>query len=134
MSPEWGQLVFGLIFLGVGVGCWAMMEKEVRYWTRSTGTVVDMVKRSSMSSSSGSRTMHYAVVEFEASDGRQHRATSTYGLRHPPATGAVLPIRYDPADPSRVTTAPNWFRWAFSYGFGAVGLGFAVAGAVQLAA
>lgn len=135
MSPEWGQLVFGLIFLGFAVGCWALMEREVRYWTKTSGTVVDNERRSSVSSgSTGSRTMYYAVVEFAEADGRHHKTVSTYGLRQPPAVGAVVPIRYDPADPGRMTTAPNWFRWAFSYGFGAIGLGFFIAGLVQLIA
>ncbi len=135
MSPEWGQLVFGLIFLGFGIGCWAMMERDVRHWIKSAGAVVDHEKRSSVkASSSGSRTMYYAVVEFDTPDGQRHRATSTYGLRQPPPVGTTVPIRYDPADPSKATTAPNWFRWAFSYGFGAIGVGFAVAGLVQVAA
>jgi hypothetical protein len=134
MSPEWGQVVFGLIFLGFAVGCWAMMERDVRHWTKGAGTVVDHEKRRSIkASSSGSRTMYYAVVAFDAADGRNHRATSTYGLRQPPPVGATVPLRYDPADPSRTTTAPNWLRWAFSYGFGAIGLGFLVAGLVQVA-
>ncbi|MEQ8700464.1 MAG: DUF3592 domain-containing protein [Bauldia litoralis] len=132
MSNEWGLVVLGVIFLGFAIGCWAMMEKDVRHWIKSTGTVVDMVERSSISSSSGSRTMHFAVVEFETPDGQRHRATSTYGLRQPPALGAVLPIRYDAADTSRATTAPNWFRWAFSYGFGVVGLVFLVGGVAQM--
>lgn len=135
MSPEWGQVVFGLIFLGFAAGCWAMMEREVRHWTKAGGTVVDNERRSSVSSgSTGSRTMYFAVVEFDALDGQHRRSVSTYGLRQPPLVGAAVPIRCDPADPGRMTTAPNWFRWARSYGFGAIGPGFFIAGIVQLIA
>lgn len=97
-----GFAVIGLIVLAV-MGAMAVSQSRFRSRAlRTTGTIVAR-ERASSRDYSDSRPTYYSIVEFTMEDGSLIRGRSRVAS-NPPAgkIGALVPLFYDPDDPSRV--------------------------------
>lgn len=86
-------LGLGLVFMAIGV----LRRRMMRGWVRTTGVVVD--KRTGRAD--GGMPSLYPTFQWQDQDGQVHQRTSMVRQSLGPAPGKQVPIRYDPAEPSR---------------------------------
>ncbi|MBQ6374791.1 MAG: DUF3592 domain-containing protein [Clostridia bacterium] len=86
----------GGIFLCVGIAMrrrWLLKDERMR--ARSSGTIVEVVRRTSRDSAS-----FYPIVEFEADGRRISLESSSGGGRKRYYEGQAVEVRFDPDDPT----------------------------------
>lgn len=86
-------LGLGLVFVAIGM----LRARMMRGWVRTTGVVVN--KRTGRAD--GGMASLYPTFQWQDQDGQVHQRTSTVRQSLGPAPGKQVPIRYDPAEPSR---------------------------------
>lgn len=86
-------LGIGLVFLAIGV----LRRRMTLGWIRTTGVVVD--KRTGRAD--GGMPAIYPTFQWQDESGQVHQRTSMVRQSLGPAPGKRVPIRYDPAEPSR---------------------------------
>src|SRR5688572_21782051 len=120
----------GLTMLGAGITFTISTMRFMANAEHTEGEVVELVGRESTSSDGPRTTVWYPTVEY-AADGRLHTFEGRTGSR-PPAylKGAVVPVAYDPSDPStaRIASFRETHIWHIFFcvmGLGFIGAGFA---------
>lgn len=109
----------GLISMAVALGFFIHSQNFVRNATQTTGTVIEMVERSS---SEGNST-YAPVFTFTNSAGAAftiHSRSASYPPKY--RVGQSIPILYDPADPETAKTKDIFSLWGISLVCGAIGV------------
>lgn len=86
-------LGLGIVFLAIGL----LRRRMMRGWIRTTGIVVD---RRTGRADGGVRAI-YPTFQWQDKFGRMHQRTSIVRQSLAPAPGKHVPVRFDPAEPSR---------------------------------
>lgn len=96
-----GLLFMGVVFAVVGG---LVLRQEIRFQrtgVRVMGTVTG-IKEEWMSSGHHSHRTYKTVVRFSTQDGKEIETTTMVGMPSPGhRVGEVVPVIYDPADPTR---------------------------------
>ncbi|MGI8796561.1 MAG: DUF3592 domain-containing protein [Acidimicrobiia bacterium] len=137
-----GGQIAGLVFAGLGallfsIGAFWFMRVR-RFLATAVdveGTVLGHQSRRSRSTSGGSATSYYPVVQFATAEGRSVEFTDQVG-GSPPShdVGETVPVKYDPGDPEHARIATGFRLW---FGPGLIvllGVGFLVPGVIVLVA
>ncbi|MBL9119579.1 MAG: DUF3592 domain-containing protein [Phycisphaerae bacterium] len=112
-SPRAARIL-GLIFLIVGLSgqvVAGVLAIRTKLWldnaVATSGTVTELDRRRSRKS-----TTYAEHVRFTDAAGAEHEFISGLSTSHPYSVGAVVPVRYDPNDPTSAsidTAFRNWF-------------------------
>ena len=108
-------LLLGLAAMGVTLVVQGIRMRRVRssattHWTPTTGVVVDVLRRvdADMDDVNRRGPLYFHLVRYPDPSGVEHEVWTERWLRHELPRGSRLPVRFDPADPSHVTTlAPD---------------------------
>ncbi len=109
----------GLLQVGVGVGVGARTQRFVERAASAEGTVTELVRSRSSSSSSPT---YRSVVRFTAANGEPIEFESTFGS-NPPShrTGDRVTVLYDPDLPQRARIRSFGSLWFLPLIFGGLG-------------
>jgi hypothetical protein len=122
-------IVFGAIFLAVGIFGIRYDQRLRKRGKRTTGSVVDLQYQHDMNSGT-----YRPVLEFRTADGATVRAEASEGGNPPPArVGDQVPVLYDPGNPSvaEIDTFMGRGTWIAAVA-AAVGLALIVATVVHV--
>lgn len=137
-----GGQIAGLVFTGLGAGLllvgvfWiARVRRFLKAAVDTDGTVLGHQSRTSRSTSGGSSTSYYPVVQFATAEGRAVQFTDQIG-GSPPShdVGETVPVKYDPSDPGHARIATGFRLWFGPGLIGILGVGFLVPGVIVLVA
>lgn len=128
--------VWGLICVAVGCGffvsalrIYLARRKFLATAQAAAGTVVEVRVRGT-----GRNAVGVPVLEFRETGGEAHRAESWMGSGFQRfAAGQAVPVRYDPADPSRAEVDTFAVLWGLALLRAGYGLLFLLMGCVALA-
>ena len=86
-------VLLGTIFIAIGT----IRRKMMRNWVTTTGQVIN--KRGDPLA--GGLPARYPTFRWRDSSGVEHRHTSSVGASLGPRPGKLVPVKYDPRNPSR---------------------------------
>lgn len=86
-------VLLGMIFIAIGT----IRRKMMRNWVTTTGQVIN--KRGDPLA--GGMPARYPTFRWHDASGVEHRRTSSVGASLGPRPGKLVPVKYDPHNPSR---------------------------------
>ncbi|HWM90937.1 MAG TPA: DUF3592 domain-containing protein [Thermoanaerobaculia bacterium] len=128
----WGLICIavGCGFLGSALRIYVLRKQFLAGSETATGTVVEVRSRSGI----GRNAVSVPVFEFRTAGGALHRAESLMGSGFRGfEIGEILPIRYDPRDPSRAEVDSYAVLWGLAQLRTGYGVFFLLMGAVGIA-
>lgn len=127
--------VVGGFFAFTGVRTRRSWKRFMLSAVTTQAQVLDLRYRSSRSNTSGRSGYYVPLLRFALPDDRIVEAQTSYGTNPPPAQpGDVVPVRYDPANPTRVELATGLGQGGtISTFFVIFGVGFLVLGLAIIA-
>ena len=134
--PRWLAWLFLLVGFGAAAGAGVAVWLELDFRGRSAeteGRIVQMLQRSS-NSSSGSRSASWTpVFAFRTPDGREVRVEAGFSSSPPCcAVGDRVMVRYDPADPSSAQMTGFLSSWLVATILGGMGAVFLLVGGLVM--
>lgn len=128
----WGFIAAGAFAQGVAPVLARRSFSRLPAGGRAMGKVARNEEQVVERSKGAPRTFHFPVVEFDAPIGESIVFRSDTGRGAPTPVGTVLPVVYDPAQPSRAELATFRSLWLFPLLVALFGLPFLVAGPASL--
>jgi Protein of unknown function (DUF3592) len=89
-------LVLATVFITIGT----LRRRMARHWVPTTGQVINQ-RGDPLASRLPAR---YPTFRWRHASGVEHRRTSMVNASFGPGPGKLVPVRYDPDDPSRAVT------------------------------
>jgi Protein of unknown function (DUF3592)/TIR domain len=123
-------LGIGAVFAVVGLG---LFISQMRFLSRAKGTTARVVNLLRESSDQGG-TVYRPQLEYVGPTGQTAHVTLSVASDPPEyAVGDVVPILFDPKQPSSAIPDTFWGRWLFAIIFGGVGILVCVGGMIPFA-
>ena len=116
----------GVLFLVIGVISWLRIRRFLSTAASAKGTVVGFEQQVSTDSDGDTSSSTHAVVSFESATGGMVTFTERSQTMGGLAMGAVVPVKYDKANPSEARIATSGRLWVATIVLFAVGVVLAI--------